>query len=178
MPSPLLLYQETEELLETIILNKSLYKAESLEGPKFVVFSHPTGTEFLKSRCQRERAIVEATTMGLPTIENLEKLIIDKHLKDVKSSNKITRIIIAHFKKATTTNCNNCVINVVPGCCFELKKARVPDTETDFIKALKLNTFCLIIRSIIHRKRNDLFLSLFPGYPLKVRIIIIDNNRR
>jgi len=84
--SDLLSYQETERLLESIILNKKLFQAKSLNGPKFVVFSHPTGDEFLRSRCQREIAVIEATDMGLPTIENLEKLLVERHLKDANAA--------------------------------------------------------------------------------------------
>jgi len=88
----LLSYQETEELLESIILNKKLYRAESLSGPKFVIFSHPTGEEFLRSRCQRETAIIEAVSMGLPTIESLEKLMVERHLKDANDSERIKEL--------------------------------------------------------------------------------------
>ena len=92
MAEDLLSYQETEELLERIIINKKLYQAESKTGPKFVVFSHPTGHEFLKSRYQREIALLEATGMGLPSIEDLEKLMVERNLKDPDDDKKIEEL--------------------------------------------------------------------------------------
>lgn len=92
MSESLLSYQETEELLESIITNKQLYKADSLKGPKFVIFSHPTGTEFLASRYQREMAVLEAQEMGLPSIDELEKTLVERDLKDADDKKLIEEL--------------------------------------------------------------------------------------
>lgn len=89
MSEDILSYQETEELLESIIINQTLYRANSKTGPQFVIFSHPTGHEFLKSRYRRELALLEATSMGLPSIEELEKTMVERNLKDPEDEKKI-----------------------------------------------------------------------------------------
>lgn len=85
-------YQEVEELLESIILNKKLFQAQSRNGPTFVFFSHPSSLEILQSRYIRSKALLEASAEGLPTIEDMNKFIEKKNLYGTADENKIKEL--------------------------------------------------------------------------------------
>lgn len=68
-----LTFQESEELLDSILNNQKLQRLETDKGPRFVVFSFPTGQEILGSRFMRDKTQAEAAAEGLPTIEELDK---------------------------------------------------------------------------------------------------------
>jgi hypothetical protein len=73
-------FQEVEKLLESILVNKSLTRVESRQGPCFIVFSHPTTTETIQSRFIKEKATLEALAEGLPSLEELEKTLQTKQI--------------------------------------------------------------------------------------------------
>ena len=75
-----LTFQETEELLDSILNNQMLQKIEISSGPRFVVFSFPTAQEIMVSRFMRDKTQAEAAAEGLPTLEELEKNIRDRNL--------------------------------------------------------------------------------------------------
>jgi len=66
-------FQEVEKLLESILINKTLAQVRSKHGPSFVIFSHPSIEDTIRSRHVREQAILDAKRMGLPSKEDLEK---------------------------------------------------------------------------------------------------------
>ncbi len=71
-------FQETEEILESIINNQRLVKIDSKDGIKFLVFSHPAADDILRSRRTRELALLEAEKEGLPSLEDINELIEQK----------------------------------------------------------------------------------------------------
>src|SRR5262245_24097038 len=80
MSEELLSYAEVEETLESILVNKTLVEVESLGGPKFVLFGHPSIEETIFSRQVRKRALFEARQEGLPSKEDIEGFITDKKI--------------------------------------------------------------------------------------------------
>lgn len=74
-------FQEVEELLESILNDKKLIKLDILSSRiKFIVFSYPTADEILHSRYRREQALLEAQEEGLPSIEDIDKLLEDREI--------------------------------------------------------------------------------------------------
>ncbi len=71
-------FQETEEILESIINNQRLVKIDSKDGVKFLIFSHPAADEILCSRHRRELALIEAEKEGLPSLAEVNELIEQK----------------------------------------------------------------------------------------------------
>lgn len=66
-------YQEVEKLLESVLVNKTLTKVPSREGSTFVLLSHPAAAEIIQGRYVREKAMIEALEMGVPSKEEIEK---------------------------------------------------------------------------------------------------------
>lgn len=73
-------FQEVEKLLESILVNKTLTRLESREGPCFVIFSHPSADDIIRSRYIKEKAMLEALAEGLPSLEELEKTLQNKQV--------------------------------------------------------------------------------------------------
>lgn len=68
-------FQEVEELLEQVVHNKKLIRLDSTKGEAFVVFSHPSADDVIKSRCVRAKALLEAQREELPTRAEIETVI-------------------------------------------------------------------------------------------------------
>lgn len=83
-------YQEVEKLLESILVNKKLTKVSSRKGDMFVLFSHPTTEETIQSRYIREKALLEALEIGIPTREQLEQRLQDHKIFTDEDEKKIT----------------------------------------------------------------------------------------
>ena len=91
-------YQQVEEILESIVLNKKLFQAQSKIGPIFVFFSHPSSLEILQSRYIRAKALLEASAAGLPTMEEMAKSIEVNNLSgtsDVEAIHQLEQKIVA-----------------------------------------------------------------------------------
>jgi len=67
-------FQEVEELLERIIHNRYLVKAESIGGDHFMLLCSPKSEHILQSRYVRARALAEAESLGLPSIEDTQQM--------------------------------------------------------------------------------------------------------
>ena len=85
-------FQEVEKLLESILVNKSLSRINSKQGPDFIVFSHPTTTETIQSRFIKEKAILNALAEGLPSREELEKTLQTKQILSPADEAKIAEL--------------------------------------------------------------------------------------
>jgi len=72
MAEELLSYQEVEKALDSIIHNKFLVQVKSRDRSEFLIFCHPTSDEIIQSRCVREKALLEAQSLGLPSLEELQ----------------------------------------------------------------------------------------------------------
>lgn len=68
-------FQEIEALLESVISNKSLKRIDYPDGTEFVIFTYPKSQELVLSRYMREKAMLEASKEGLPTLEEATELI-------------------------------------------------------------------------------------------------------
>lgn len=82
-------FQEVEELLESILNDRKLIKLDSQKGTEFVIFSHPTADEILRSRYYRERALLEAQKQGLPSIEDIDKLLSEREVVSPEDTKKM-----------------------------------------------------------------------------------------
>ena len=67
-------YQEVEELLERVIYNRHLVKADALVGHKFLILCFPNPEHILQSRYIRSQALIEAEEMGLPSVEDTQAI--------------------------------------------------------------------------------------------------------
>lgn len=85
-------FQEVEKLLESILVNKTLTRIESKQGPCFIVFSHPTTDETIQSRFIKEKATLEALAEGLPPKEELEQTLQTKQILSPADQAKIAEL--------------------------------------------------------------------------------------
>jgi hypothetical protein len=84
-------FQEVEELLEGIVNNTKLVKVETQAGDKHVVLSHPTAREVLLSRYRREKALIAAEQVGLPSREEITKQV-EKRKTSIKDKEAIATL--------------------------------------------------------------------------------------
>jgi len=90
--SELFSFQEVEEILEGILNNQQLTKVESITGVHFLVFSSPTADEILSSRYIRAKALLEAQKEGLPSIEDIDKMLEERELVSEEDKQKVKEL--------------------------------------------------------------------------------------
>ncbi len=73
-------FQDVEEILEGILNNRKLVKVEDPDTTDFIVFSYPEAEEILHSRYIRQRALLEAQKEGLPSVEDITKMLSDREV--------------------------------------------------------------------------------------------------
>jgi len=73
-------FQEVEEILEGILNNHTIVEVTGEKGQEFILFRYPTAEEVLKSRCVRISSLKEAKDAGLPSMEDIDKLLDSKSL--------------------------------------------------------------------------------------------------
>jgi hypothetical protein len=92
MPEEELSFQEVEKLLESILTNKTLVKVDSRNGPRFVLFSHPSSEETIRGRYMRDKAVLEALDAGLPSQEELEKRLSERKVFSTDAEQKVEEL--------------------------------------------------------------------------------------
>lgn len=85
-------FQEVEETLEGILNNRKLVKIETPADVKFIVFSYPTADEILYSRYTREKALLAAKEEGLPSIEDIDKMLTEREIVGGEDQDKIKEL--------------------------------------------------------------------------------------
>lgn len=76
-------FQEVESWLESVLNNQILKEIPCPDGPRFIIFRHPTSQEILFSRFIREQTLHDAKKEGLPSIEEVDSYIQERgFLKD------------------------------------------------------------------------------------------------
>lgn len=83
-------FQEVEEILEGILNNHSLSEVNSEKGPVHILFRHPTSEEILQGRCIRLSSLKEAKEEGLPSMEDIDKLLESKSLVPEQDDKKLS----------------------------------------------------------------------------------------
>jgi len=73
-------FQELEEILEGILNNHKIVEVTGKKGQEFILFRHPCAEQILKSRCVRISSLKEAKEEGLPSMEDIDKLLEAKSL--------------------------------------------------------------------------------------------------
>ncbi len=85
-------FQEIEEILEGILNNRKLVKIEAPSIVDFIVFSYPEAEEILHSRYIRERALLEAKKEGLPSIEDITRMLSDREVVTEDDKQKVKEL--------------------------------------------------------------------------------------
>jgi hypothetical protein len=85
-------FQEVEKVLEDILNGRSLVKIETPQNTSFVVFYYPTADEILHSRYIREKTCLEAREEGLPSIEDIDRLLAEREVITAEDKEKIREL--------------------------------------------------------------------------------------
>jgi len=83
-------FQEVEEILEGILNNYKITEVTGKEGQEFVLFRYPPAEQLLKSRCVRMSSLQEAREEGLPSMEDIDKLLEAKSLVPEQDDEKLS----------------------------------------------------------------------------------------
>lgn len=83
-------FQEVEEILEGILNNHKIVEVTGGKGQEFILFRYPNAEEVLKSRCVRISSLKEAKDAGLPSMEDIDKLLESKSLVPEQDDKKIS----------------------------------------------------------------------------------------
>lgn len=73
-------FQETESLLESVLSNRRLIRIETSKKTDFIVFSYPQSSDLLASRYMREKALLEAELEGLPSEEDVDRMMEEREI--------------------------------------------------------------------------------------------------
>jgi hypothetical protein len=73
-------FQEVEEILESVLNNYKIVEVIGEKGPEFILLRYPPAEEVLQSRCVRISALKEAREEGLPSMEDIDRLLETKSL--------------------------------------------------------------------------------------------------
>lgn len=71
-------FQEIEEILEGILNNRKLIEIKLSNSSKFIIFSYPNAGDILYSRYIRKKTLIEAKDAGLPSIEDITKMLSER----------------------------------------------------------------------------------------------------
>ena len=83
-------FQEVEEILEGVLNNHKIVEILSSKGDDFVLFRHPGSEEILQSRCVRIAELKEAKEEGLPSMEDIDRLLETKSLIPEQDDEKLS----------------------------------------------------------------------------------------